>query len=177
MKRFLCVYHKACNILFNALVAVCGVAVLLMMILVAIDIVGRNTSLFRTIAASELSGYLLVLVVFFGMAYTLKDDGFIRVTVLYGKFTGKVKYSLDILINLIALAFCSFLLYYSWKMVALSFVQKVVSQGILQVPIWLPQVTIVLGTAVTLLFLIGNILDAIAGLAGMEMGKEENEIE
>ncbi|MEL6477165.1 MAG: TRAP transporter small permease subunit [Pseudomonadota bacterium] len=117
---------------------------------------------------SDLSGFFLAAATFFGMAYTFRHDGHIRVTLFTSRFPEKLRRSVEIAalaIALIAIALMAFeaivLAYDSWVFGDSSY-------GLLAIPIWLPQASYVLG-AIAFTICIGDAL--VTTLMGQPFGE------
>ena len=63
-----------------------GIAIMIMIFLITLEVVGRKLFGFSTLVSDEFSGYLLVVITFMGAAYTLKTKGFTRMEVIYNRF-------------------------------------------------------------------------------------------
>ena len=74
-----------------------------------------------SIALQEAITYLNALIFTFGVAYTLKEDGHIRVDVAYHRFSERTKALIDMVGSLILLPLTTgFILWSSWDYVAVS---------------------------------------------------------
>ena len=62
-----------------AAMAVAGLAAVVMMLLVTVEVLGRSFLNVSTLIADEMGSYLLVSLTFLGLAPTLRDGGFIRI--------------------------------------------------------------------------------------------------
>ncbi|MDQ0273441.1 TRAP transporter small permease subunit [Cytobacillus purgationiresistens] len=99
MQKFKAGFEFVERIIFNIGSVVLGV----MMIWIFLDV------LFRTIfnqpipGTVELTGeYLMVLIVYLGLSYTLRQDGHVKVVFLYDKFSEKWKMRSDFITSLLA---------------------------------------------------------------------------
>ena len=57
----------------------------LILVLVCVEVVARQFN-HSTMVADELAGYLNVGIIFFGLAYTVREGGFIRIELVYDRF-------------------------------------------------------------------------------------------
>lgn len=74
---------------------------------------------FGLIALQDVVGYLHILVFMFGMAYTLNNDGHVRVDIIYNRLSGKGRAWVDLLGTLLLLLPVSIYIFVSsWNFVA-----------------------------------------------------------
>jgi TRAP-type C4-dicarboxylate transport system permease small subunit len=125
--------------------ALSGIAVLLILALVCVEVVMRQGFNRSTMIADEIGGYLNVAVVFLGMAYTLREGGFIRVEILYERLAGSFRRAADLFSIVVSLAFTVALGWYLALHVAYAWQHGTRANSVLQTPEWLPQSVTVLG--------------------------------
>jgi TRAP-type C4-dicarboxylate transport system permease small subunit len=122
-------------------------------------------SLFGYVArsADDFGGFCLAAASFLALAYTFGGGEHIRVTLVLDKLAGGPRRALE-LWCLSAGAFLSgYFAYYSVKMTYLSWVLKDVSQGLVAVPLWLPQSAMALGTTVLFVAMVEKLVDVARG--------------
>jgi len=129
--------------LIGALLA--GVGVICMMILVGLDVVLRNLMNISIMISDEISGYLLVAFIFFGVTFAMRTGALLRIDFIYSKMRGYFKHIVDIILYVVTLAYTLILLKYSFIFVQNSFNFKTTSNSMLRVPMWIPQSVIVIG--------------------------------
>jgi TRAP-type C4-dicarboxylate transport system permease small subunit len=126
---------------------IAGAAVVLILALVCVEVVMRGFNR-STMVADELAGYLNVAIVFGGVAYTLREGGFIRIEVLYERFGPGLRRAVDGLALVVSLAFVVGLGVLLAMHVAYAYRFDTRAVSVLQTPEWLPQSIMVLGCAV-----------------------------
>lgn len=131
-----------------AAMAVSAVAVVLMTLLITLEVVGRSFLGASTLVSDEMSGYLLVVLTFFGLADSLRSDSFIRVEFLYGRLGPGVRRRLDVALLGIALAYTGLLAYYFWEFVAASYRFGTTSIYFTRTRLWIPQAFMALGASI-----------------------------
>ncbi len=114
-------------------------------ILIVTEIVSRSFFNVSTMIAGEYSGYFYLASVFFGLGYTFKENGHIRITILTSKLSKKGIKVVDIFAGIITLGLLLFILYYSIKMVVESYKFDMVSETVSQTPIYLTQLALPIG--------------------------------
>ncbi|PHQ65319.1 MAG: C4-dicarboxylate ABC transporter permease [Sulfurimonas sp.] len=68
-----------------------GTAMLLMILNVFYDVITRYAFRINSIAMQEMEWHLFSVVILLGVAYTLKEDGHVRVDIIYDKFSYRKK--------------------------------------------------------------------------------------
>ena len=94
----------------------CSIIMILMVINVFYDVVMRYFFNDVSIAMQELEWHLFAAMFMFGIGYTLKEDGHVRVDVVYEKLSKKTQAMINIVGSLLlALPFTLLILYFSWS--------------------------------------------------------------
>jgi TRAP-type C4-dicarboxylate transport system permease small subunit len=139
----------------------CGVlaalAIVAILVIVCVETVLRQfqSSLLVT---DEIAGYLNAAAIFLGLAWTLREGGFIRVEILYDRTTGSLRQAIRWLIVLTAAAFTAVLLWVCARHVIYAFDRDTRAVSVIDTPEWIPQSVMVLGLAVLLLQLLAWIV-------------------
>ena len=144
-------YKKIVQLLAKIGIAAGCVMLAAMCILVGVEVVSRSFFGVSTLVADEYSSYLLVGLSFFGAAYAFSSGNFINVDILYSRFPGNVKRWLDVVLDILALAFIIFLFGRCWYVVSYSVKNHVLSSGLSRTPLYIPQSTMVIGLAIFIL--------------------------
>jgi TRAP-type C4-dicarboxylate transport system permease small subunit len=126
--------------------------------LILIEIFLRTFFHTSTLISDEYSAYFFVVVVMLGLAYTFKDEGHIRITIILGKLNPKLNKILDIICLLIALALTVFMFYYSMKMVIDTRSLDMRADSIAETPVYIPQIALPVGYFLFILSIIGKIM-------------------
>lgn len=93
----------------------------------------------------EVSGYLLVAITFLAAADSFASGSFMRVDVIYGRLSPGTQRRLDRALAVLASLLCAVIAWYLVKLVWSSFHNGVVSPGRFAVPLWIPQLAMVIG--------------------------------
>ena len=105
-----------------------------------------------------MSGYMVVAIVFLGLAYTMKAEGHVRADIFLSHVPPKVRAVLETIATLIALGFAGLLLAGCWRLVAEFYTQGSLSFRYLQTPLWIPGSLLVIGAALLGLQLVAQLL-------------------
>lgn len=123
-----------------------GGAIVLIMLVVVTATAGRAVGV-SIVGADEASRYLLVIAIYTGLAYTLREEGFVRVRMLQDRFTGLPARLADAGITLVSLGYSGALTWYFALQALQSYERGTRSIGALEFPIYLPQFLMVVGMA------------------------------
>lgn len=143
-----------------------GLCIIIIMVVVLAQIIGRMVG-YIVPSAEDISGYCLAASIFFGLAYTFRDGGHIRVTLLIQNLSPKARFAQEFIVLAIGLLLASFVCWYSWYMVWESYMFEDVTQGYIPMPLWAVQMPIALGST-------GLLLAMIDAMATMLRGKLPN---
>ena len=124
---------------------IAAAAALLILVLVCAEVALRALAGRSTMIADEIGGYLNVAVVYLGLAYTLKEGGFIRVELLYQKLTGAARIVANWVILVASFAFVVATLIAMTRSVLYVYDQGIRSTDFTQTPLFLPQSLILIG--------------------------------
>src|SRR5690625_679924 len=109
--------QKTINTLINIGLVLSGISVLLMTAIVFVEIISRSIFNYSTLIADEMAVYLNVAIVFFGLGYTFKTEGFIKINLLYSRLSDRVKHIMDTISVAFALVYSIVLFYFATIMV------------------------------------------------------------
>ena len=94
----------------------------------------------------EISGYLLLASLFFGLAFTFSENKHIRVSLLLELPNPKIVFALDLLSHVLAFLLALFMCFACYALVYDSFTFNEMSKGELVFPIWLVQIPMLIGS-------------------------------
>lgn len=151
---------------------VAGACIALITIMILAQIVGRWFGVIIP-STEDFSGYLLAAASFLALAYTFRNGGHIRVTLLIHLLSAGVQrrmtYGVLLLFAVIvgwgAWHIC-YLVYESWSFEELS-------QGYIAIPLWIPQVPMALGAVLFFVALIDDIVCSLRGATPAFLDLEE----
>ena len=135
--------------------------VVLMMLVVSYSVVNRyilNTPITWT---DELSGYLVVALVMLGAADALRRGDHISVDLITARLAKRGKQLVEIWSCIVVLVFSSVLLISSKKTIEYSVNFEIVSEGYLEVPMWIPQSFLILGGSLVFLVALTKLTRAV----------------
>ena len=149
--------RKILNGCYTACGVVSGLALVGIVAFVLIQIVARPLGLVVSWSA-EFAGYAMAASSFMGLAYTLNSGGHIRVNLLADRLPTSWQRWLERLCLLMAAGIVGFFAWYCVAMTYDSYQFNEMGQGIIAVPLWIPQLWMALGVACLWLALVDNLV-------------------
>ena len=137
-------------------------AIFVMAIGVTLDVLARFILGAGTKMAVEFSGYLLVAIVFLGLAYTHGEDAHIRVDFLVKKLPERMRRWIKVIDSIVFLLYVIFLGYYGFDAVQTSYQFGTTSRTGIDIIVWPFQLIIPVGLTLTSLLLVCNICRDVA---------------
>ena len=128
-----------------SLAQVAVVALIIMMVLITVEVFMRKFFGISTKIAHDFSAFLLVAVLFLGAAETLRAGKHLRVTVLYDRWNPKIRSVLYKAALMIAIIFVLSLLWVSTGLVVTSYGRGAMTEGLVRIPEFIPQLAIPIG--------------------------------
>ena len=107
---------------------------------------------------AEYSGYCMAASSFLALAYTFGEKGHIRITLFLEKSSKNIRRFLEFWCLLAATFFSGFLSFYFLKMLMISFKFQERSEGADEILIWIPQVSVALGSTIFFICVLHNFI-------------------
>ena len=142
---------KSLNKNLNKVYKFSGYVAALFLIFVAVFIlIGILSRIFNFYirGLSEYSGYCMAAASFFALSYTFVEGGHIRITLFLEKLSGTKKKYLEIWCLCVTSFFSGYLAYFFFKMLIISYKFQERSEGADEILIWIPQVSVSLGSII-----------------------------
>lgn len=157
---------RALSAIAFGLTAVGVVCVVAMMGLTTVDVIARYIFNSPTLWADEVSSYLLIAIVFLGLAPNVRQDAHIRIDVLTNLVAGWVRVALEMFAYGAGIVFSVLLLLGVWTRFANFYDRGIISDSPLMTPLWMPMVPVVIGAAVLVLTMVVGFIVATTALLG-----------
>ena len=157
---------KTLETLSDAAGYLAGATVFGLTVLIAVGVFSRRALGSPLLAVDEVSGYLLLAIVFLGLAHTMKAGGHIRADIVLVHVPAGVRGRLEVLATLLALLFALTLLVGNWALVAEYYGRGTLSFKYLQIPLWIPGSLLVVGVVLLVLQLVARFLRQVARGSG-----------
>ncbi len=140
------------------------VMVVAMALLIFTEVICRNLLGFSLMVTDEIAGYLLVGLVFLGMPVALAKGALFRVELVLNRLPRRPRAWLELVFNLLSLAFSLVLLVQLWRFVFDTWQRGVRAPTVLATPLYLPQSLMVIGTASLVCVLVLHVVRDIRAL-------------
>lgn len=136
--------------------------------LIAIFLLMMGMSLGREVginipAGDDIVSWCMAACAFLGLAHTFKKGEMIRVGLVIDKLRGGVRRAVEILALLFALGFSSFFAWYAVRMTYDSWRFNDMAQGVLAVPLWIPQIGYSAGLTILAIAVADELVRVIGG--------------
>jgi TRAP-type C4-dicarboxylate transport system permease small subunit len=152
----------ALNAIYKGSGLLAGFFLVAIAVMSLIQIVGRLLG-FAAYSYDEFAGYSMAASSFLGLAWTLRCNEHIRMTLAIGHTKGGLRRALEILCLAVAVAMTGYFAWFSVAMVWTSYTLNDVSQGLVPVKLWIPQSGMALGLVILLLAFVDDLLVAVMG--------------
>ena len=134
---------------------------LLMVVLITVDVLGRYFFSRPTYVADELSGYFLVVIIFLSLAQTQKKGRHVISTALTSRLLLSKRKWLEISTSIVSLAF---IVWFAWRTAVAaheSYVLETITITTLHTPYWIPQLLLPIGLSMFALQLTAHVVKTI----------------
>lgn len=149
-----------------------GYLVILMAALVLFEVFMRYFMKRSPMIADEFSAYLLVIISYLGVAWTWKENGHVRFTVLISKLPLKVAQWLKLITNIGAFFYTLILIWVSYSFLMHSIKLGMSSASWLRTPLQPFHSTLLIGFGILGLFLLVDIIYSVINITKSNNGKE-----
>jgi TRAP-type mannitol/chloroaromatic compound transport system permease small subunit len=151
--------------LVTGMAYVCGGLFLVLAFYTTADVIGRRYGGVFSGVIDEMSGYTLAFGASWGLAYTLRAGGHVRIDIIFPHASDAVRDLLDAFAMALMTVFASTVSVFLWKLVASSYAIGATGHSIIQTPQWVPQAMMAIGYSVLGLVaatsLVGHALGAV----------------
>jgi TRAP-type C4-dicarboxylate transport system permease small subunit len=149
-----------------------GLFIILITLMILAQIVGRWFGIVIP-STEDFAGFFLAATTFLALAYTFRMGGHIRVTILVHLLKGKLQRFALAFALLIFILLIGYGVYYTSAFVYESWSFHELSQGYIPVPLWIPQLSMVIGLGIFLIALIDDFILVLMGKTPSFVGLEE----
>lgn len=122
-------------------------------------------------SANEFSGYCMGASAFLAMGYTLRSNEHIRVNIIIRLLPQQTQRILNFIASLIAIALTGYLTWFSIDLTLDSWIYYDVSQGLIALPLWIPQSSMAIGC---LVFLLATVEQLFSNITDFTHAKERS---
>lgn len=117
----------------------------------------------QIVGTDDLAAWSMAGIVFLSLPHTLKAGAHIRVTLLLQALPPRMRAASDLVANAVALCLVAWAAWHCTAFVLESYRTHEMSQGMIVIPIWLPQLSMPIGLVGLLVMLLGRLLNLLEG--------------
>lgn len=155
MRRFLDGLYLGAGYLAGAFLVVIFALMMIMS-------VGRQFGL-NIPSGDDFAAWSMAAMAFLGLAHTFKAGEMIRVGLLLEKLPQRGRWVFEILALSVTLGFVAFFAYHAWNFVRFSWIMHEMSNGVVAVPMWIPQISFLAGIALLGVAVVDELVHVLKG--------------
>ena len=150
------------DFVYQAAAVLGAVCIALICVLMVTQSLGRQFG-FATGAVNDIVSWLCAAAAFLTMAHAFKNGDFVRVTLVLEKVQPQIRRWLEISSLLIATVAVAYLAWWACRFTYQSWEFKELAQGLLPLPIWIPQASFALGAVLLLVAVVDECVIVLRG--------------
>ncbi len=154
--------RRTLNAIYDGAAALAAVFMVLLLVMVMLSILSRQLS-FNIPGIDAYAGYMMAATGFLALAHTLKQGEHIRVTLLIGSLKGSWRRGFEIWALFAASLLALLAAFYSCKLAWQSYTFHDISTSNDATPLWIPELTMALGTVVLAIAFIDELVLEVRG--------------
>lgn len=155
-------YRRILDRFYTGCFAVSMIALGLMGIAVLVQIGGRLMSM-NVPSVPEIAGFCMAASSFLGLAHTFREGGHVRVSLLLAGVSSKWRLGFERFALAIALLLAVMFAFYLVEMTIESFMYGDASDGVIAIPLWIPQAFVSAGVIALAIAVADVLVDALRG--------------
>jgi TRAP-type C4-dicarboxylate transport system permease small subunit len=117
----------------------------------------------RTSGADDLTKWFSAAAAFLALAHTFRHGDFVRVTLVIEHIGARARRVMETVALAIAAAFCGYLAFWATRSTYESWLYHEMSDGVIAVPMWIPQVSFAIGTILLAVAVVDQLIVVIRG--------------
>jgi TRAP-type C4-dicarboxylate transport system permease small subunit len=146
--------------------ALAGLSLAAILLIVTMGVLARFIPSISMTNHEELAAYLLVSLVFFGLPSSFASGSFVRVSILFERFSPPVHRWVTLILTVIAVCYTSVLSWNAWQLVERTYSLGSISFGGSAIPLYLPQSAVSLGLSLFAAYLLVELPLQVLGADG-----------
>jgi len=168
--------RKGLDALYDGAAWLAGLFMVALLLAVLASILGRQFH-FNIPGTDAYAGYMMAGAGFLALAHTLKRDEHIRVTLLLQALSPQARHRLEIWALLAASVLAGLVAFYSMRLAWQSHAFNDISTGNDATPLWLPQLSMALGTAILAIAFVDELVLELRGRRVRPASSEMSHVE
>jgi TRAP-type C4-dicarboxylate transport system permease small subunit len=114
-------------------------------------------------AADDFVSWCMAAMAFLGLAHTFRSGEMIRVGLLIDKLPDRIRHWVELICLIIGIGFIAFFALYAGQLVRDSWRFHEMSQGVISIPMWIPQIGYALGLIILLIAFVDEFVHVLRG--------------
>jgi TRAP-type C4-dicarboxylate transport system permease small subunit len=114
-------------------------------------------------AGDEFVSWCMAATAFLGLAHTFRSGEMIRVGLMIDRIEGRARWIIEVIALVIGCAFIGYFAYYAVVMNYQTYLFNEMAQGVLAVPLWIPQIGYSLGLVILFIAFLDEFIHVISG--------------
>lgn len=164
--------------MFIALICLLVVSQVVLNLIDRISTLITGTAVGLTIPSyADFTGFFLAAASFLALAYTLREGGHIRVTLVIGNLPPVIRRFFEVWCLGVATSITCYFTYYTARLVWESYSYNDLSAGMIAVPIWIPQCAMLTGLVILSIALLDELVAILSGRPASYADKGEKLLE
>ena len=155
--------RRALDALYDGAAALAALFMVLLLLAVLASVLGRQFG-FHIRGTDAYAGYMMAGAGFLALAHTLKRGEHIRVTLLLQSLSPRARHGLEIWALFAASVLAALVAYYSVRLAWQSHAFNDISTGNDATPLWLPQLSMAIGTTILVIAFVDELVLELRGL-------------
>ena len=140
-----------------------GTGVCVIFFVTIAEIISRKLLGRSILWSTEIQLFTVACVSFLGLAYTLREEGHVRMTLIYSQLSKETQRVLDFVVTLVALAWTGYFAYALYLRTARAFVKHESTAGVIDIPFWMGMIWMVVGAILLGLVLLARLIKVMGG--------------
>ena len=124
--------------------------------------VGRQFAL-NIPAGDDFASWCMAAMAFLGLAHTFRSGEMIRVGLLIDKLPDKSRHTVEIVCLIVGIGFIGFFAFYACQLIRDSWRFHEMSQGVISIPMWIPQIGYAAGLIILLIAFVDEFIHVVRG--------------
>jgi len=139
-----------------------GIGVGMIFFITMAEIITRKVLGQSLLWATEVQLFTIASISFLGIAYTLREEGHVRMTLIYSRLSPETQRVMDFIVTLFALLWTGFFAYASYSRMNRALVNNESTAGIIDIPFWMGMLWMVVGSILLGLVLLSRLIKVMA---------------
>jgi len=114
-------------------------------------------------SGDDITSWCMAAMAFLGLAHTFRSGEMIRVGLLTDRLTGRTKWAFELFALLMATVFVGYFAWHAVQLIRISWMLNDMSQGVLVIPLWIPQLGYCAGLVILFIALLDELFHVAAG--------------